>query len=141
MSYPKGRPDSGCSPVLKRHAGTAALIIALILPLAGCATSDDTAATVVTAPGQYDLYDCPAIKVAAAAVVTRQAELEKLMARASRGPAGGLVNATTYEPEYATQRGKMEQLRRVAAEKHCGFDPAALPVPTVQSPPPKRRTR
>jgi hypothetical protein len=133
MSHPKGGPVA------------LALLLALVLPLAGCATTDDPAATLVTAPGQYDLYDCPAIKVAATAVATRQRELEGLMARAGRGPAGGLVNATTYEPEYATQRGKMRELRRVAAEKHCSFVPgpamASPPTGVQLPPPPKKRAR
>ena len=134
MSHPKGGPVAP------------ALLLALILPLAGCSTTGDPAAAVVTAPGQYELYDCPAIKVAAKGVATRQRELAGLMARAARGPAGGLVNATTYEPEYATLRGKMNQLRRVAAEKHCNFVPgpgmAAPPATRVQLPPPPgKRTR
>jgi hypothetical protein len=134
MSHPKGGPVAP------------ALLLALILPLAGCTTTSDPAAAVVTAPGQYELYDCPAIKVAAKGVATRQRELAGLMARAGRGPAGGLVNATTYEPEYATERGKMNQLRRVAAEKHCNFVPgpgmAAPPAMRVQLPPPPgKRTR
>lgn len=98
----------------------------------------DPAAAVVTAPGQYDLYDCPAIKVAAEEIAKRLRKLEGLMARAGRGPAGGLVNATTYEPEYATERGRMNELRRVAAEKHCGFVPGETMVTPgrVQLPPP-----
>lgn len=109
-----------------------ALFIMLAMPLAGCTTTSDPVAAVVTRPGQYDLYDCPAIKVAAVGVRQRQHEVAGLMARAERGPLGGMVNATTYRPEYVTLRGKMDQLRRVAAEKHCNFDPATVPV--TQSP-------
>ena len=131
----------------KAHFTAPALLIALAtaLPLAGCETASDPLATIVTDPGQYDLYDCPAIKVAAIGINSRRHELEGLMARADRGPAGGFISATTYQPEYVTLRGKMRELRSVAAQKHCGFDPAtvkaAAPPPAAkqQAKPAKRR--
>lgn len=123
-----------------RFAAPALLVaLAATLPLAGCETSREPLVNAVTAPGQYDLYDCPAIKVAAAGVVKRQRELEGLMARAKRSPGGGLVSATTYEPEYATLRGKMRELRRVAAVNNCNFDPAAVGPDGAQQPQPRRR--
>lgn len=133
-------------PGPKARFAAPALLVALALPLAGCETTRDPLAAVVTSPGQYDLYDCPAIKVAAIGVVSRQRKLEGLMARADRGPVGGLISATTYKPEYLTLRGKLSQLRSVAAEKHCNFDPATVsaarsqPSPKRQPlPPPKKR--
>jgi hypothetical protein len=132
----------------KARAAAPALLIALALPLAGCGgMTDDPVAATITAPGQYDLFDCPSIKVAASGVATRQRELEGLMARANQGPAGGFISATTYQPEYVTLRGKMSQLRRVAAENHCNFDPATVsavqPRPTaakaIKKPVQKRR--
>lgn len=116
-----------------------ALLVALALPLAGCETTRDPMATIATSPGQYDLYDCPAIKAAAGGVVSRQRQLEDLMARANRGPVGGLISATTYEPEYVTLRGKMSELRRVAAANNCNFDPAAVGFSRAQPPPPRRQ--
>ena len=132
MSSPKGRLGRQGRPVAP------ALLVALVLPLAACSTTSDPLVAAATAPGQYDLYDCPAIKVEGEKVATRLRELEGLMARAGRGPAGGLVNATTYQPEYITERGKMKQLRRVATEKHCNFDPAVLPATDAQLPPPPK---
>jgi hypothetical protein len=133
-------------PEPKARFAAPALLVALVaaLPLAGCETTRDPVAAIVTSPGQYDLYDCPAIKVAAAGVISRQRELEGLMARADRGPAGGLITATTYQPEYVTLRGKLSQLRRVAAANNCNFDPATVRPVEVRSPqqrqlpPPKR---
>ncbi len=140
MSYPQGRPGPKHRPGAKGLLIAPALLLALVLPLAGCATTDDPTATAVTAPGQYELYDCPAIKVAAKSVAKRQRELENLMARARQGVAGGLVNATTYAPEYAMQRGKMNQLRRVAAEKHCNFVPGeAMAAPAARTRLPRPR--
>lgn len=115
------------------------VVLAAALPLAGCETTGDPLANALTSPGQYDLYDCPAIKVAAAGNVKRQRELEGLMARANRGPGGALVSATTYQPEYATLRGKMNELRRVAAANNCNFDPAAVDSTGAQAPPQRRQ--
>jgi len=117
----------------KARAAAPALLFALALPLAGCGTTSDPLATAITAPGQYDLYDCPAIKVASAGISKRQRQLEGLMARAERGAGGGFVSATTYKPEYITLRGKMSQLRRAAAENHCNFVPGE--APSVRMPP------
>jgi len=131
----------------KAHFVMPALLIALAaaLPLAGCETMSDPLATVVTDPGQYDLYDCPAIKVAAKAINIRRRELEGLMARADHGPVGGFISATTYQPEYVGLRGKMRELRSAAAQKRCGFDPATVqaveapPAATQRAKPAKRR--
>lgn len=108
---------------------------AVALLLAGCVTTNDPLSAALTAPGQYDLYDCPAIKVAATGIVVRQRQLEGLMAKAERGPGGGLINATTYQPEYVTLRGKMSELRRVAAENRCDFDPQAVQAVQAAQPP------
>ena len=117
------------------------LLIAAAVPLAGCASTADPLGSLTASPGQYDYYDCPAIKVAAKGIVSRRHELAGLIERANRGPAGGLVSATTYEPEYVTLRGKMDELRRVAAEKHCGFDPAQLQPDLPKPIPPSKRSR
>ncbi len=113
------------------------VVLAAALPLAGCGTASDPLAATLTAPGQYDYYDCPAIKVAVTGIVKRQRELEGLMARAKSGPAGGFISASTYEPEYVTLRGKMNELRRVAAENHCDFVPGMAPA--VELPPPAKK--
>ena len=106
---------------------------AAALSLSGCGSQGDFVANSLTAPGQYDLYDCTELKVAAKGIVTRQRQLEQLMARASQGPAGGVINATTYQPEYVTLRGKMNELRRAVAANHCNFEPDQV---EVTSPPP-----
>jgi hypothetical protein len=124
-------------PGPKARLAAPVLLVALALPLAACETTSDPLTIVTTAPGQYNYYDCPAIKVAAAAVVARQRQLEELMARANQGFAGGLISATTYQPEYVTMRGKLHELRRVAAENHCNFVPGEAAV--VHVPPPAKK--
>lgn len=124
----------------------ALLLITVAVLLSGCVSRDDPLGSITASPGQYDYFDCPAIKVVAKQVVARRRELADLIARAERGPAGGLIATTTYRPEYVTLRGKMDELRRVAAEKHCNFDPATVQPdapapdkPAKRLPPPRRK--
>ena len=119
-------------PIAKASLAGAALFAAA-LSLSGCGSPGDFVAGVLTAPGQYDLYDCPALKVAAKGIVTRQRALEKLMARAGEGPAGRVISETTYRPEYVTLRGQMNELRRAVAANNCNFVPDQV---EVTSPPP-----
>ena len=100
------------------------------LTLAACAGNDDQAARFLVAPGRYALFNCEQLAQEAAVKVTRQHELEGLMAQAGTGSAGQLVSAVTYRPEYLTLRGELEDMRQTAAEKKCkvvpGEEPAGL---------------
>ena len=123
-------------PIAKASLAGAALFAAA-LSLSACGSPGDIVSSALTAPGQYDLYDCPAMQTAARGLVARQRKLEELMARANQGPAGGLVSATTYQPEYVTVRGKMNRLRRAAAANNCTFVPGAPPA--AHAPPPPKQ--
>ena len=100
------------------------------LTLAACAGNDDQAARFLVAPGRYALFNCEQLAQEAAVKVTRQHELEGLMAQAGTGSAGQLVSAVTYRPEYLTLRGELEDMRQTAADKKCkvvpGEEPAGL---------------
>lgn len=100
------------------------------LTLAACAGNDDQAARFLVAPGRYALFNCEQLAQEAAVKVTRQHELEGLMAQTGTGSAGQLVSAVTYRPEYLTLRGELEDMRQTAAEKKCkvvpGEEPAGL---------------
>jgi hypothetical protein len=100
------------------------------LTLAACAGNDDQAARFLVAPGRYALFNCKQLAQEAEVKVTRQHELEGLMAQAGTGSAGQLVSAVTYRPEYLTLRGELEDMRQTAAEKKCkvvpGEEPAGL---------------
>ena len=100
------------------------------LTLAACAGNDDQAARFLVAPGRYALFNCKQLAQAAEVKVTRQHELEGLMAQTGTGSAGQLVSAVTYRPEYLTLRGELEDMRQTAAEKKCkvvpGEEPAGL---------------
>jgi hypothetical protein len=97
--------------------------------LSGCATSDDNAARFLVAPDQYVLYNCPQLAEAAQVNATRQRELEALMAKADIDSAGRAVSAMSYRPEYLQLRGRMTELRKEAATKHCRFTPG-IDMPT-----------
>jgi len=103
-----------------RHTLAAALAA---LTLAACAGNDDQAARFLVAPGRYALFNCKQLAQEAAVKVTRQHELEGLMAQAGTGSAAQLVSAVTYRPEYLTLRGELEDMRQTAADKKCKFVP------------------
>ena len=100
----------------------------LLVFLAACAgapggSSDETYGRILFAPGKYALYKCDEIADRTTANLTRQHELEALMAKAGAGSGGQLVSSVAYRPEYLELRGEMVELRRVAAEKNCKFVP------------------
>ncbi len=118
-----------------------AALFAAALSLSGCGSPGDFVAESLAAPGQFDLYDCRALQREAADVAYRLRKLEELMARANQGPAGALISATTYQPQYAMLRGNMIKLRRAAAANNCTFVPGAAPAAHVPPPPPKQAAK
>jgi len=106
------------------------MIIVLVAALmGGCTASDETAARFLVAPDQYVLYNCPQLAEAAQVTATRQRELETLMAKADTDSGGRAVSAMSYRPEYLQLRGRMTELRKEAATKHCRFTPG-IDMPT-----------
>jgi hypothetical protein len=96
-----------------------ALVLGAAALLSGCASGSDTVADLTVSPGKYMLYKCPMLKQAAQGIVSRQHQLEQLMQKAGNGPAGRMVSATTYEPEYVQNQGNLNEIRREAAAKQC----------------------
>ena len=92
------------------------------LALAGCA-SEEAASRFLVPPDKYVLYSCSELATASQTTLTRQHELEMLMAKAEVGPGGQLASAMAYRPEYLQLRGEMDQLRKTADEKNCKFVP------------------
>jgi hypothetical protein len=114
----------------------AAPLLALGL-VGGCAMSDDKAASLLVAPGDYDLYSCPQLAQAAAQLRKRQLELEGVMAKADTDTGGRMMSTIGYRPEYLKIRGEQHEMQRTAREKQCDLSaasatqdaPAALPPP------------
>ncbi len=130
-------------PVANARFATPALSVALAataLLLAGCGSPRDVVGSSLAMPGQYTMYKCPALKVAASGVLGRRKQLQDLMAKAGNGPGGRLVSVTTYEPEDLKLRGQMNELRRAVAENHCSFDPEhPVPAPAAAASKPGKR--
>ena len=94
-------------------------VLAALALLAGCAMSDDNLGRMLVAENSYTLYDCDSLADAIKAAVAREQELRGLMAKASTGAGGDLVNSIAYRPEYLEVHGRINELRRTSAEKHC----------------------
>jgi hypothetical protein len=91
--------------------------------LSGCGSiSEQTAASAFIAPGRFNINTCQDIEERAVALRTRQVELEQLMARASQGAGGELINAMAYRSEYAQARGESIELAKAKADKQCASD-------------------
>ena len=107
-----------------RFLAAAALLAAA---LAGCASpgasSDEAAGRLMMAPDKFILYGCKELGVRAKAIVDRERELERLMAKAGDGPDGRLVSSLAYQPEYTQLRAEMNELRAAVVDKNCKFVP------------------
>jgi hypothetical protein len=101
----------------RRHAAAVGLALATLL--SGCAMAQDPLASALVAPGKYEFYDCATLAGTAKQQETKLQEYEKLMAKAAQSPIGGLVNATTYQPDYAALRGELNDVRRTQRAKGC----------------------
>jgi hypothetical protein len=102
-----------------------ALMAALLSACAGPSSpGDDSMAKFLVAPDRFVLFNCEQLSVRATAIVTRQKELEALMAKAGPGADGQLASAITYKPEYVELRGDMIELRKTAAARNCKPIPA-----------------
>ncbi|HEY1309642.1 MAG TPA: hypothetical protein VGF02_01745 [Pseudolabrys sp.] len=97
--------------------------------LAGCA-SDDATSRLLVAPDKYVLYSCAEIAREMQAKAKREQELAVLMAKAGDDASARVISGMTYDPEYLSVRGEMNDLRASATAKDCNA-PAAAPAPTA----------
>ena len=67
------------------------------------------------------VYSCGEMADQARAIANRQHELAALMQKAETDAGGRFVSAQAYQPEYNLLRGRMDQLRKTAAEKNCNL--------------------
>jgi hypothetical protein len=107
----------------------------VIMSLCGC-TSEQTAGRLFADPNKYVLYTCAEMVNEARGITNRQHELAALMAKAETDAGGRFVSAQAYRPEYYQQRGRMDQLRKTAAEKNCNLSGVSgASGPPVEQPP------
>lgn len=88
-----------------------------------------------TGPHKFRFLRCEDIAQRMVAANARAQELRDLMARASTGPGGSLINLVAYQPDYTMVLSDLKQLHETAAEKECP-PPVAAPVPVPPPVPP-----
>jgi len=91
-----------------------------VMSLCGC-TSEETAGHFLVEPSKYVLYSCGEMANEARGIEGRQHELEALMQKAGTDAGGRFISAQAYGPEYTQLRGRMDRLRKTAAEKNCNL--------------------
>ena len=105
---------------LMRRAIAAAALLGV---LGGCgALSDQTASSVLTAPGKYNISNCKQLLGTLTATRARIDELQKLMTRASQDTAGQAIATLAYRADYLQARGDETEALRSIAEKNCKSD-------------------
>jgi hypothetical protein len=105
-----------------RNLFGAAGLALLAAGLSGCGgMSDFSASSVMIVPGKYNLHGCQEIEASIRNRRARDAELEKLMAQASTGAGGEVVNLMVYRTDYLQNRGELDELTRTAADKQCSI--------------------
>ena len=87
--------------------------------VAGCGYNDDLA-SVMVAPGKFELYTCENLTIRGRETAKRERELKALMERSEQGVGGAFVNILAYRTEYLTVRGELMQLEGAASAKNCG---------------------
>jgi hypothetical protein len=100
-----------------------ALFVALFTAACSSSNTDDLGGRILVAPGNYNMYTCVQIANTKAFYLTRQRSLEVLINKAGDGLDGRIVSATTYQPEYITNKGLLDSLRRTEVEKGCQVSP------------------
>ncbi len=110
---------------MKSAAALAAVLLAA--SLVGCTTTEEKLAGYYAEPGKYKFYPCAALAILVPPLKEREQELRALMAKAERGPGGGLVSAVAYRNDLLATRGELMEIERTAASKNC--PPLRVPKP------------
>ena len=103
------------------------LAATLVAMLAACGGQTFDASSLLVSPGKYDIYTCPQIGTQMIGVEADLKRLEGLMAQASKGAGGTIVNGLGYESDYLSMRGEMNELKKSAAAKDCKDLPSLTP--------------
>ena len=105
-----------------RNVLLAAGFALLMAGLGGCSgMSEFSSSSVMVVPGKYNLQGCQEIESNIRGRRARDAELEKLMAQASTGAGGEIVNLMVYRTDYLQNRAELDELVRTAADKQCSI--------------------
>jgi hypothetical protein len=114
----------------RRSSVSLSICVALAMALlSGCA-SDDSTARLLVAPNKYVLYNCPEISREILLKQKREKELRDLMNKDSASAGARMIGGFTYDPEYLSVRGEINDLRATATDKNCTNVPAEGALPT-----------
>jgi hypothetical protein len=118
-------------------AAVAALLLSAV-GLGGCAGMSEGMSKAFADPAKSDLYDCKQLETARTALAARQAELQRLMAKAETGVGGAVVAEVAYRNEYIATRGQSKYAEEAWQRNRCQVSApaAAAPVPPVVRPAP-----
>jgi hypothetical protein len=118
-------------------AAAAALLLSAV-GLGGCAGMSEGMSTAFADPAKYDLYDCKQLETERKALAVRQADLQRLMAKAETGVGGAVVAEVAYRNEYIAMRGQSKFAEEAWQRNRCqnAAPPPATPVPPVIAPAP-----
>jgi hypothetical protein len=125
-------------------AAAAVALLALALGVAGCAGMSDSMTTAFADPAKYELYECKQLETERASLAARQADLQRLMAKAETGAGGMVVAELAYRNEYIAVRGQSQFAEEAWQRNRCvaGAPAAATaPVPPVVAPAPNRAAK
>jgi hypothetical protein len=99
---------------------TACFVAVGAFALAGCAGTPVDETMFFANPAKYDLYDCKQLTESRKARAMRVEELERLMARAQTGGAGGMVMAELgYRSDYTAAQADYKLVDRVWLQNRC----------------------
>jgi hypothetical protein len=128
VSLPRTRP----SP----RAVAAAALLALGLPLGGCADMSEGMTSAFADPAKYDLYECKQLETERKNLANRSAELQGLIAKAQTGVAGPVVAELAYRNEYIAVRGQAKNADEAWRNNKCRETPPVAAKPATASVPP-----
>ena len=110
-------------------------LLALGLPLGGCADMSEGMTSAFADPAKYDLYECKQLETERKNLANRSAELQGLIAKAQTGVAGPVVAELAYRNEYIAVRGQAKNADEAWRNNKCRETPPATAKPATASVP------
>ena len=107
---------------------TLPILVITLAAMALCGCASETAGRFLVGPERYMLYSCQELAKEAQGNAQELRELEALMAKAGVDASGRLVGNMAYGPEILQLRGRLDQIRKTAAEKDCNLSPGGSGV-------------
>jgi hypothetical protein len=130
--------DHGTHNGRLRPLAFAIVLLAAGTGLGGCAgLGDGFASGAFVDPAKYALYDCKQLEAERKSLVTRTAELQRLIDKADTGVAGPVVAEVAYRNDYVTVRASAKLADEEWRKNRCveTAPAAAAPAPPAAANP------